>query len=120
MKKCFMLIVMLLCLTACSEEKTDIIKLNELLNFSTIKNDSEVIYNDQQTVELFKNAVQHAVKVDGIADVADPPYQFKMAGDVYFLWLHDDGGALMHATNTHTIYQLTEQDAKHLTELLNK
>ena len=120
MKKCFVLFVMLLSLTACNEEKTDTIKLNELLNFSTIKNDSEVIYSDQQTVDLFKNAVRHAVKVDGIVDVADPPYQFKMADDVYFLWLHDGGGALMHANDTHTIYQLTEQDAKHLTELLNE
>ena len=111
---------MLVCLTACNKETMDTVKLNELLNFSTIKKDSEVIYNDPKTVELFKNAVQHAVKVDGIADVADPPYQFKVEGDVYFLWLHHVGGALMHANDTHTIYRLTEQDAKHLAELLNQ
>lgn len=120
MKKLFVLFAALVSLIACSEKNMDTVKLNELLNFSTIKNDSEVIYSDQQTVELFKNAVKHAVKVDGIVDVADPPYQFKVGGDVYFLWLDHVGGALMHANDTHTIYQLADQDAKHLKELLNE
>lgn len=118
MKKWLVLFVMLITVVACTEAQSGTVKLNELINFSTIKLDSEKIFTDDQ-VAIFKSAVDNAVKIDGIVDVSDPMYQFNLAGKDYFLWLTNGGGSIMHANNTHIIYHLTEKDAQQLQTIVN-
>lgn len=103
-------------LVACSENN---VKLNELVSFSKVKTETEKTYTDELEVEIFRNAIEHAIKLDGIVDVVDPMYKFKLDGKEYFLWLHDAGGSIMETNDTHTIYKLLEEDAKQLKEVVN-
>lgn len=122
MKKITVLFLIVIALVAYTKELSDTVKIVELTNFSIIKKDTKRTYSDVHTVNIFNDAIENALKVDGIVDVADPVYKFKLAGEAYFLWLYDEveGGSLMNRNDTHTIYRVTEKDATLLKEILNK
>ncbi len=122
MKKIIVLFLIMIALVACADGKSDHVKVVELTNFSTMKKETERNYTDEYTVDIFNNAVKHAMKVDGIVDVADPMYQFELADETYFLWLfeEDKEGSIMNKSDTHTIYRVTERDTTQLKEILNK
>ena len=103
-------------LAGCSENR---VKVESLINSSISQKDIDEIYSDELAVNAFKSAVQNSFKVDGIVDVSEPMYKFKVAGEEYYLWLFDDGGSLMKSNDTHTIYRLIEEDVAQLKNILN-
>ncbi len=119
MKKVLVLMMFtLITLVACSEEKVDKVQIHELENFSTIKKDMEETYLNSNDINVFRNAVKNAVKLDGIVNVVDPMYKFELEQESYFLWLNDQGGSIMNTNDTHTLFTLTDESFTQLKEIL--
>ncbi|MER1985356.1 MAG: hypothetical protein ABS949_03050 [Solibacillus sp.] len=118
MKRLIRLLVVALLLAACSSDDTNAVKLYEVADFDKVKKETVILYTTEQDVAVFEQAVEDAIQLPGIVDVYSPMYLFEAASKSYYLWLHEEGGSLMDVADTHTIYQLTEQSATTLKELL--
>ncbi|MFJ7730617.1 hypothetical protein ACIQXF_01855 [Lysinibacillus sp. NPDC097231] len=119
MKKILVLMIFtVMTLIACSEEKADKVQIHELENFSTIKKGTEEISLNSNDIDVFRNAVKNAVKLNGIVNVVDPMYRFELEKESYFLWLNDQGGSIMNTNDTHTLYTLTDESFTQLKEIL--
>lgn len=107
------------------DEDVSKVSISTSNGFGKVNADSPAVYEDQETLDLFKSVVTNAVKQDGIVDVAEPEFELNVIfadgnKENYYLWVGEKGqkSALMHVKNTHTIYALSEEITDQLVELL--
>lgn len=116
----FILAVSTLSLLACSATTIEKVDVYEMESFSAVKEDSLTSYTDPEVVRVFVNAFKEAKKESGVVDMPDPEYKVEFGGKSYYLWIREEQGTIMHTTETHTIYSLSQSSAKRIYELLNE
>jgi hypothetical protein len=82
-------------------------------------------FSDKDAIQVFAEAIQSAKKIDGKMDVRHPDYDFNLlfsnqTNEGYHLWLGDTSGMIMHITDTHFGYNLTESSVKALHSLIHQ
>lgn len=56
------------------DEEVSRISISTSNGFGKVNADSPAVYEEQETLDLFKSAISNAVKQDGIVDVAEPEF----------------------------------------------
>ncbi|MEA0553271.1 hypothetical protein U1P98_21980 [Lysinibacillus irui] len=86
-----------------------------------------VIYEDEESLDLFQHAISTAVKNEGGVDMASPEYDLQVvdtAGNKYgyHLWLGENGqsSVLMNTKDTHTIYTISKDYTEALIALVRQ
>ncbi|MEA0562445.1 hypothetical protein [Lysinibacillus irui] len=86
-----------------------------------------VIYEDEESLDLFQQAISTAVKNEGVVDMASPEYDLQVvdtAGNKYgyHLWLGENGqsSVLMNTKDTHTIYTISKDYTEALIALVRQ
>lgn len=122
---------MLLCvllIVACSTETEETLHIPNNLESVTItamesfteeKQQSAVVIVDSTDISMLQEAFQSAVKLDGIVDMADPHYKIEMVDQSYFLWINETSGSMMHTEDTHHLYQLSDEAAIQVYEIIS-
>jgi len=98
-------------------------KIAKAAGFKTSYSEFIVEIDDLEVIAQLKNIVNGATRELEIVNVMPPHYYMEVAGTTaysYFLWLgeEDQLGSLMHASDTHTLYSISEHDTKILRELI--
>lgn len=95
--------------------------------FGQINTDFMVIYEDEESLDLFQHAISTAVKNEGVVDMASPEYDLQVvdtAGNKYgyHLWLGENGqsSVLMNTKDTHTIYTISKDYTEALIALVRQ
>lgn len=88
-------------------------------SFGQVIDNSQLEVTDEQTIELFAEAIAHADKVSGVADVVDPDFKVEFGEKEVYLWVEEDHGSVMDEADTHTIYTMKERHAKQLYSFLS-
>ncbi|WP_434399851.1 hypothetical protein M1Q06_12695 [Planococcus sp. 11815] len=121
-----LLLIMLFTLTACQngslnaeQQAADKIVLYKMESFGQVMENSRLEVTDEQTIELFAEAISRADKVSGIADVADPNFKVEFGEKEFYLWVSANHGSAMDEADTHTLYTLEEQHAEQLYSFLS-
>lgn len=121
-----LLLVMLLTLTACQngllneeQQSAEKIVLHQMKSFGQVKENSQLEVTDEQTIELFTEAISHAAKVEGVVDVVDPNFKVDFGDKEFYLWVSPDHGSIMDEADTHTLYTLEQKHAEQLYSFLS-
>ena len=93
--------------------------------FGKVNSDFFTVYEDEDALNLFEKVISNAVKVEGIADMAEPEFDLEVVYSggnkyEYHLWLGKKGqkSTLMNINNTHTIYSISEEITNQLVNAL--
>jgi len=109
------------------DTETDIIKVKISIakGFSKVNPDSFTVYEDEESLEVFKGVIASAVKMTGIVDIVAPDYSFEVIfknenKQSYHLWVGESGkkSTLMKVENTHTIYTVPASLTDQLIDLI--
>lgn len=73
---------------------------------------------DEETISDIEEAINTAMKMPGIVDMADPEYRIELGEQTYFLWLDEVSGTIMNTVDTHTIYTLKDRHVPQLYEII--
>ena len=121
-----MLLVTIFALAACQngllnaeQQSTNKIVLYQMESFGLVIENSRVEVTDEQTIELFAEAIAHADKVSGVADVADLDFKVEFGEKEVYLWVAEDHGSVMDEADTHTLYTMEERHANQLYSFLS-
>lgn len=117
---CFLSAVLLGCQSANSEPlpagELSKISISISNGFGKVDGDFLAEYEDQETLDLFKHAISHAAKREGIADMAEPEFDVKITftngkKQSYHLWVGEKGqqSILMNVKDTNTTYVISEE-----------
>ena len=105
----------------------DIVKVSvsESREFGKINTDFFGVYEDEETVDMFEELFEDAVKQDGIVDIVDPEYDIEAelangSKKQLHLWVGeaDQRSTLMYVEDTNTIYLTPAEDTNWLIGLL--
>lgn len=119
-------IVLMGCQTNDSDSD-DIVKVSvsESREFGEINTDFLYAYEDEETLELFEELFDDAVKQDGIVDISAPEFDIEAelengSKKQLHLWggEADQRSTLMYVEDTNTIYLTPAEDTNWLIELL--
>lgn len=107
------------------EQENNIIKVNvaESNGFGSVNQQFIKIFEDAQSIEVFKQAITNAVQVQGIVDIAEPPYDFEIVfadgtKKGYHLWLHEQFSTIMEVEETNYIYKVPKKYSDSLNALI--
>ncbi|MGR6907344.1 MULTISPECIES: hypothetical protein [Lysinibacillus] len=115
----FITILSISLISGCSSNKNETIKIYESVDFSEIKKDSMKKITELEDIELFSTAFNSASKNQGIKDMASPNYKVKLGKKTFYLWINNDSGVIMDASDTHTTYSINENLVKDINEVIN-
>ena len=119
-------IVLMGCQTNDSDSD-DIVKVSvsESREFGKINTDFFGVYEDEETVDMFEELFEDAVKQDGIVDISAPEFDIEAelengSKKQLHLWVGeaDQRSNLMYVEDTNTIYLTPAEDTNWLIELL--
>ena len=119
-------IVLMGCQTNDSDSD-DIVKVSvsESREFGKINTDFFGVYEDEETVDMFEELFEDAVKQDGIVDISAPEFDIEAelengSKKQLHLWVGeaDQRSTLMYVEDTNTIYLTPAEDTNWLIELL--
>ena len=119
-------IVLMGCQTNDSDSD-DIVKVSvsESREFGEINTDFLYAYEDEETLELFEELFDDAVKQDGIVDIVSPEFDIEAelengSKKQLHLWVGDAGqrSTLMYVEDTSTIYRTSSEHTDWLIGLL--
>ena len=119
-------IVLMGCQTNDSDSD-DIVKVSvsESREFGKINTDFFGVYEDEETVDMFEELFEDAVKQDGIVDIVSPEFDIEAelengSKKQLHLWVGeaDQRSTLMYVEDTNTIYLTPAEDTNWLIELL--
>ena len=96
------------------QQSPDKIVLHQMERFGQVKENTRYEITDEQTIELFAEAILRADKVPGVADVVDPNFKVGFGEQELYVWIAEDHGSVMDAADTHTLYTMEERDAERL------
>ncbi|MCD8503143.1 MAG: hypothetical protein LRY71_17675 [Bacillaceae bacterium] len=79
----------------------------------------ETVFLQEPTeFQIFSEAVETAIQLDGIFNMTTPDYYFFLEDKLYGLWVSDKSGVIMNMEDTHTIYELTNESLKAINNYL--
>ena len=119
-------IVLMGCQTNDSDSD-DIVKVSvsESREFGKINTDFFGVYEDEETVDMFEELFEDAVKQDGNVDIVSPEFDIEAELEngnkqQLHLWVGEAGqrSTLMYVEDTSTIYLTPAEDTNWLIELL--
>ena len=119
-------IVLMGCQTNDSDSD-DIVKVSvsESREFGKINTDFFGVYEDEETVDMFEELFEDAVKQDGIVDISAPEFDIEAelengSKKQLHLWVGeaDQRSTLMYVEDTNTIYLTPAEDTNWLIGLL--
>ena len=119
-------IVLMGCQTNDSDSD-DIVKVSvsESREIGKINTDFFGVYEDEETVDMFEELFEDAVKQDGIVDIVSPEFDIEAELEngnkqQLHLWVGEAGqrSTLMYVEDTSTIYLTPAEDTNWLIELL--
>lgn len=95
--------------------------------FGQVNTNFKVIYEDEESLDLFQQVISTAIKNEGVVDMASPEYDLQVvdtAGNKYgyHLWLGEKGqsSVLMNTKDTHTIYTVSKDYTEALVALVRQ
>lgn len=101
------------------------VSISKSNGFGKVNADFFTVYEDEDTLDLFRDAISSAVKKEGIADMVEPEFDIKVVfkdgnKQGYHLWLGEKGqkSTLMNVKDTHTIYSISETKTNPLIDLV--
>ena len=107
------------------DENISKVSISKSNGFGQVNSDFCTVYEDKATLNLFRNAISNAVKVEGIADMAEPEFDIKVVytngnKQGYHLWIGGKGqiSTLMNVKDTHSIYSISEEITNQLVILI--
>ena len=119
-------IVLMGCQTNDSDSD-DIVKVSvsESREFGNINTDFFGVYEDEETVDMFEELFEDAVKQDGIVDIVSPEFDIEAELEngnkqQLHLWVGEAGqrSTLMYVEDTSTIYRTSSEHTDWLIGLL--
>ena len=119
-------IVLMGCQTNDSDSD-DIVKVSvsESREIGKINTDFLGVYEDEETVDMFEELFEDAVKQDGIVDIVSPEFDIEAELEngnkqQLHLWVGEAGqrSTLMYVEDTNTIYRTSSEDTDWLIGLL--
>ena len=119
-------IVLMGCQTNDSDSD-DIVKVSvsESREFGKINTDFFGVYEDEETVDMFEDLFEDAVKQDGIVDIVSPEFDIEAELEngnkqQLHLWVGEAGqrSTLMYVEDTSTIYRTSSEHTDWLIGLL--
>ena len=119
-------IVLMGCQTNDSDSD-DIVKVSvsESREFGKINTDFFGVYEDEETVDMFEELFEDAVKQDGIVDIVSPEFDIEAELEngnkqQLHLWVGEAGqrSTLMYVEDTNTIYRTSAEHTDWLIGLL--
>jgi hypothetical protein len=133
-KSIIFLFITLILITGCSmldknKEQKVVSAIDKKMGLVSVKlsGESQAIFEKDNELEAFQNAVNNAKKIEGILDVVKSNYEFdlifsngKAQTKSYFLWLDPkvQSGMIMNKEDTHTGYTLKSSDAERLVKII--
>ena len=134
MKKMWLVVLTLLvvpiALMGCQtndSDSDDIVKVSvsESREFGKINTDFFGVYEDEETVDMFEELFEDAVKQDGIVDIVSPEFDIEAelengSKKQLHLWVGEAGqrSTLMYVEDTSTIYRTSSEHTDWLIGLL--
>ena len=107
------------------DENISKVSFSKSNGFGKVNSEFFRVYEDKETLEIFKNAISNAVKLEGIADMAEPEFDIKVVytdgnKQGYHLWVGKKGrkSTIMNVNDTHTIYSISEEITNNLIDLV--
>lgn len=107
------------------DENISKVSISKSNGFGKVNSEFFTVYEDKETLEIFKNAISNAVKLEGIADMAEPEFDIKVVytdgnKQGYHLWVGEKGqkSTIMNVNDTHTIYSISEEITNKLIDLV--
>ena len=107
------------------DENISKVSISKSSGFGKVNSDFFAVYEDKETLDIFKNAISNAVKSEGIADMAEPEFDIKAIytdgnKQGFHLWVGGKGqkSTLMNVNDTHTIYSISEEITNQLIDLV--
>ena len=101
------------------------VSISKSSGFGKVNSDFFTVYEDKETLNIFKNAISNAVKSEGIADMAEPELDIEVIytngnKEDYHLWVGEKGqkSTLMNVYDTNTIYTISEEITNQLIDLV--
>lgn len=101
------------------------VSVSESSDFGGINTNFLYVYEDEETLELFEDLFEDAVKQDGIVDIAVPEFDIEAelesgSKQQLHLWVGETGqqSTLMYVKDTNTIYLTPAEDTNWLIDLL--
>ena len=101
------------------------VSISKSSGFGKVNSDFFTVYEDKETLDIFKNAISNAVKREGIVDMAEPEFDLEVIytngnKQDYHLWVGKKGqkSTLMDVNDTHTIYIISEEITNQLIDLV--
>jgi len=112
-----------------SDNEIDItqVSISNAKGFSNVNTNFFTVYEDKESLKVFKDVVSSAVRVQGIVDLVAPEFDFEIVYNdgnkqVYHLWVGESGkkSTIMKVEDTHTIYTVPAAITDKLIELLEQ
>lgn len=107
------------------DENISKVSISKSSGFGKVNSEFFTVYEDKETLDIFKNAISNAVKLEGIADMAEPEFDIKVVytdgnKQGYHLWVGEKGqkSTLMNVNDTYTIYSISEEITNQLIDLV--
>lgn len=99
-----------------SNKEISKVNVSNSLEFGKVNANLFVVYEDEETLELFQNAITNNVRLDGIVDLSEPEYDLEIIfsngnKEGYHLWVGEKGQTsnLMKVNDTHTVYSISAE-----------
>lgn len=92
----------------------------EKITIDSMESNSEtLVFEDTETIEMIKDAINNAEKQPGIVNIADSEFIIKIGEETYLLWVDEKSCTIMNTEDTHKIYSLSQNSTEQVNELLN-
>lgn len=125
----FMSVILIGCQSNDNNGHSDVniskVSISKSSGFGKMNSDFFTVYEDKETLDIFKNAISNAVKREGIANMAEPEFDIKVIytngnKQGYHLWVGEKGqkSTLMNVNDTYTIYSILEEITNQLIGLV--
>lgn len=125
----FIPLVLLGCQTNTDSEETiseiSKVSISNSKGFGEISTDFFIVFEDEETLRTFQNAITNAKQREGIVDMIDPEFDLEViykdgTKKEYHLWVEEKDGksSLMNVENTHTVYSISEEITNQLIILI--
>ncbi|KOS67967.1 hypothetical protein AEA09_04955 [Lysinibacillus contaminans] len=108
-----------------ADEDLSKVSISKSSGFGKVNSDFYIVYEDKETLDIFKNAITNAVKLEGIADMEEPQFDLKVIytdrnKQGYHLWVGEKGqkSTLMNVDDTHIRYSISEEITNQLIDLV--
>ena len=95
------------------------------VSISETKGSNKIVLEDSSSIEMVKTIVSSGIKIDGIADMANPEFYMDViyedgATQNFHLWIGENGetSTFMNTEDTHTAYTVPKEMTEKLIELI--